>query len=72
MTAYITILPKFWKNNAFSILIELSNKMGGNKTIRKNWLNPYLYSYKSEDLSINNRNNPAAIPIIAVMIVLFK
>lgn len=72
ITAYITILPKFWKNNAFSILIELSNNIGGNNTIKKNWLNPYLYSYNSEDLSMNNRNNPAIIPIKAVIIVLFK
>jgi hypothetical protein len=35
-TAYITMLPKFWKKRAFSILIALSNRMGGNNTIRKN------------------------------------
>ena len=46
--------------------MALSYKIGGNRTIKKKELNPYLNKFTISKISVNCRNNPAQIPIFLI------
>ena len=63
------IEPKWWKNTSLSILITLSYNIGGKRTIKKKYENPYLSKPAILIISTTNKTAPANIPMKVVIVV---
>lgn len=67
-TAYIMMLPNFLKNISLSILMALSNKIGGKRTIIKKLLNPCSIIFVISTMLVQRRIIPASTPMIVVIV----